>query len=71
MEKILNANKYYDILKDLKSKGFKIAIVNNKPCNCHDTECCKCDLWRVSKLCSDIFLEWLLSEYKKKAYYYK
>ena len=66
MEKILNANKYYEELNDLIERDCGIAIVNNEPYRCDTLNCSSCDLENYCDGCATELLKWLLSEYKEK-----
>lgn len=61
---MLNFERYKKEIKEITEKGVRVAVVNSKPKNCHETYCTGCDLYEFGG-CAVNFIKWLYEEYQE------
>lgn len=59
-----NWEKYEKEIRSIVSKNGSLAVKNNKPASCRDTECSECIAMKISNCDGKIF-DWLYTEVDK------
>lgn len=61
---ITNFEKYKDKIMTISIKGYRVALVQQQPVECHNISCTACDLY-CEVPCDVERLKWLYEEYKE------